>query len=496
LNHGSLLARSRCDNDKYPRNGGILSRARNILINTSSLTFASLLTRVFSLPLNAWLVRILEPEAFGQYSYLLSFCALFSPLIVLGFPSFLCREVVQQPQKIGVFLTSSYLLMALSSIILLPIIFFTGGQNWLLFVASIGMFLSSSATLLQLAIIGLNRSYLTAIAQVVVSLFTSLGTFVLILSHPQLEQLIWLSTFSSLLQHISYYVIAKMYCPELIFAKRWPTLKEHWELFSKSMPYIFLVVFSTIYFRIDITLLEHWSTLSEVAGYSAAYKFIEISALLVSIAGQVFFAEFSNMFARQEEGAEQVLQRGFYLMVLMGLPLATCLFFYAKDVLYVFYGSKYLQEIGTLQVLAWTTVFLFARMLPGMFFQANNQVRVQSIVYGISTAINISLNYVLIPSLGGFGAGISTLICEIFNLLGFSYFLKKNMNIQVLGSGLLPALSGFACMSGTLFAVQTLPAIAGIVIGLFSFLGGFSFAGGLKTTEFNFLKTLLTRVRR
>jgi hypothetical protein len=51
-------------------------------------------------------------------------------------------------------------------------------------------------------------------------------------------------------------------------------------------------------------------------------------------------------------------------------------------------------------------------------------------------------------------------------------------------------------MSGTLYAVRTLPAIVGIVIGLFSFLGGFSFAGGLKTTEFNFLKTLLTRVRR
>jgi O-antigen/teichoic acid export membrane protein len=385
--------------------------------------------------------------------------------------------------------------MIASSTILLPVIFFTGGQNLLLFVASIGMVLASSATLLQLAIIGLNRSYLTAIAQVIVSLVTSISTLFLILSHPQLEWLIWLSTLSSLLQHVSYYVIAKMYCPELTFAKRWPSFEEYWELFSKSMPYIFLVVFSTIYFRIDITLLEHWSTLSEVAGYSAAYKFVEISLILVNIAGQVFFAEFSNMLARKEEGAEQVLRRGFYLMVLMGLPLATFLCFYAKDVLYVFYGSKYLQESSTLQVLAWTTVFLFARMLPGMFFQANNQVRIQSIVYGISTVINIALNYFFIPQLGGFGAGISTLICEMFNLLGFSYFLKKNMNIQVLDSGLLPALSGFACMFGTLYAAQSLPAILGIALGLFSFLGGFSFAGGLKTAEFNFLKTLLTRIR-
>jgi O-antigen/teichoic acid export membrane protein len=469
-----------------------LSRTKNIFINTSALAFASLFTRVLSVPLNIWLVRVLEPEAFGQYTYLLSYSLLFSPLIVLGLPAFLCREVAQQPQKIAVFLTSSYILMAASSFLVLPIIFITGGQSWLLFVAALGMIFSSSATLLQLAIVGLNRSYLTAIAQVIVSLITSIGTLLLILNHPQLEWLIGLFALSSFLQHFSYIVIAKLRCPELVLLKRWPSTQEYWELLKRSMPYLFLVIFSTIYFRIDITLLARWSTLSEVAGYSAAYKFVEIALIFVSIIGQVFLAEFSSMISRKSQNVSQVLLRGFRLMLLLGLPLANYICFYAKDILFFFYGNKYLQESSTLQVLAWTTVFLFTRMLPSVFFQANNQVRIPSIIFGLSSVINIVLNYFLITILGGFGAGIATLICEIFNLLGFSYSLKKYANIQVFDSGTLPALTGFVCMSSVLYIAKDFPIEIGLVSGLLSFLGGFALAGGLKSAEFSYLKTLLT----
>ncbi len=448
---------------------------------------------MLSVPLNIWLVRVLEPETFGQYAYLLSYSLLFSPLIVLGLPALLCREVARQPQKIAVFLTASYTLMAASSLVVLPILLITGGQSWLLFVAALGMIFSSSATLLQLAIVGLNRSYLSAIAQVMVSLITSFGTLILILKHPQLDWLIGLSALSGFLQHFAYIVIAKLRCPELVLLKRWPSTQEYWELLKLSTPYLFLVIFSTIYFRIDITLLKRWSTLSEVAGYSAAYKFVEIALVFVSIIGQVFLAEFSNMIFRKSQDVEQVLRRGFRLMLLLSLPLATYTCFYAKDILSLFYGNKYMQESGTLQILAWTTVFLFTRTLPSIFFQAKNQVRIPSIIFGLSSMINIILNYFLIPTLGGFGAGLATLTCEIFNLIGFSYCLKKYADLQIIDAEILPALTGFACMSGTLYTAQAFPIAIGIVLGLLSFLGGFALAGGSKSSEFRYLKALLRR---
>jgi O-antigen/teichoic acid export membrane protein len=473
-----------------------VSNSRSIFVNTSALVIASLLTRALTVPVSALLIRTLNQQEFGQYSYMISYVSLFAPLTVLGLPSYLCREVSLQPERVPILLKASYVLMCLLSIATGLLIAFTGQGGWLLLVATIGMVAGSTGTLMQLSISGLKRSYLIGIAQVLTSAVISLGTFTVIIFAPKVEMLIWLFAFSGVLQHATYCVIAWRYCPELKFARTWPTLRDYRKLFLESLPYVLLVAFVTIYFRIDIVLLEKWSNLLEVARYSAVYKFIDIVTILVGIFGQVFFSEFTDMEANEDLGIERLLQRGFRYMILLALPLSAFMAHYARDILYLFYGDKYLNSTNTLQILAWTTVFLFARTLPSVLIQSRNYIRVLVIIYGLSSVINVGLNYFLIPIWGGVGAAVTTLVCEIFNFIGLAWFLRYRLSINLIGSWGFPTLFAFASTMGMLLAVRTWPPYIGLTLGMIVYVGVLALARGIYREDVEYARHLLAKLKR
>jgi O-antigen/teichoic acid export membrane protein len=465
------------------------SRSRNIFINASSLIAASLIAKVAAVPVTALMLRTVEKDVFGQYSYLISFVSIFGVLATLGLPSYMQREIVQQPNKAPVLMKASYVIEIFFSLLTVGLILLTGssGHNappgWLLLISAIGVVAGATSTLFLYTINGLNRSYISAAIQLIISAFNLVGMLAVLFIRPQLDALIWVFSISGVAQHILALIAFRHFFPEISLAS-WPKWKDYKSVFVESLPYIFLLAFSTIYYRIDIVLLGIWGTLSEVASYSAAYKFIDIISMLCGIIGSVFFAEFSKMFADKDPSMGNFMKRGFRYMLLIALPLAAWLCAYSGDILLLFYGNKYLQSTTMLQVLAWTTVFLFARNLQTGMIQSCNYVRIQVIVFATSSLLNIGLNYLLIPTQGGLGASLSTLICEIFNFIAFSYFIYKKFRISLVEQWLIPTAFAFISMELALYVGVSLPIALSFIISLSVYLGVLYLAGGLFPEDF------------
>lgn len=478
------------------------NRSRNIFVNASTLIVATLLTRVISVPVAALLVRTLSTGDFAQYSYLTSFVGMFSALATLGLPSYLSREVVQQPQRAPTLLKTSYMLQVIFSVVSTLIILSAGGAGrsssdvWLLLLSAFGMVTATTATLFLYTINGLNHSYITAVVTVISSLLNTLGFLLVIFFKPDLEALIWVYFLSGVIQHILSYLAFRWFFKELKFASDWPSFQDFKSVFLDSLPYVFLVAFSTIYFRIDVVLLEAWSTLAQVADYSAAYKFIEIVSILVGLIGGVFFAEFSNMQAQGNQNVGSVMKRGFRYMVLIALPLAALISFYARDILFVFYGDKYLQSAAMLQVLGWTTVFLFARNLQTSLIQSYNYIKIQVFVFATSSLLNVGLNYLFIPTQGGLGAAVATLICEVFNFLAFSYFIYTRFGIVLIERWIAPTAVAFTAMLVILWACTSAPTGLGISLSLLVFGGVLYLGGGLLPEDADMWRRVTAKLTR
>jgi O-antigen/teichoic acid export membrane protein len=431
----------------------------------------------------------LSREEYGQYTYLTSFVYIFSALATLGLPTYMSREIAQQPERASLLLKTSYILELILSFLTVGFILFLGHFSqtpisfWLLFLSALGMVTSATSGLFQYSINGLNRSYITAAIQLFTSCLNSGSLLLAIFFSPNLTTLIWIFALSGILQHLLTLFCFRYFFRDLRAPKKMPSFADFKEVFVNSLPYVFLLAFTAIYFRIDIVLLERWGTLEQIADYSAAYKFIDIIQLIVGLIGGVFFAEFSNMQARNEKGIDDVLKRGFRYMLLISLPFASLLTFYAKDLLYLFFGQKYLQSTAILQTLGWTTVFLFASNLQAGLIQSRNYVRIQVLVFGFSSVLNILLNYYLIPSQGALGSAVATLICECFNFLAFTSFLYKQFQISLIERWLLPTALAFVAMNVALWFCTSLPALLGIIVGLSVFIIVFGVFGGIQTED-------------
>ncbi|MBC8120644.1 MAG: flippase [Gemmatimonadaceae bacterium] len=471
------------------------SRSQSIFFNSTALIAATLLTRAFSVPVAALLVRRLEPAVVGEYFYLTGLVALFAPLVTLGAPLYLAREVVQQPERAPLLLKTAYLLQAAVGVGTIAL-FVAADPAGLLGLCALGMVAQATAGIFQYAIIGLGRGYLASALQAVGSLIGSVSLLAVLLWSPSLTAVIWQFALAGLAQHALGYFALRRFCPELRFDRRRPTTTDYRSVLWAALPNGLLLVLATLYFRIDTALLAVWGNLLEVARYGAAFKFIELVVSLVGVVSWVFFAEFSNMYARGDTQMVRVARRGLRYMLLACLPLAAVIAFFARDILYLFYGNEYLASTPTLQILAWTTVFLFGRELLGSLLQAHNRVRVQVVVYGASLAINVALNWYWIPRSGGLGAAAATLLSEVFNCLAFGWFCYRRFGLQPLERSLLPIAQAFAAMLFVFWLLEALPAPLSAISGLAVFIGVFFSLGGLNDEDLGLWRQVLTRLGR
>ncbi|MBC8122849.1 MAG: flippase [Gemmatimonadaceae bacterium] len=468
------------------------SRAGSILLNASSLIAANFLTRIVTVPITALLLRTIDEQAFGRYSYLIAFVSIFSAVANLGLPNYVGREAVQQPERAPQLLKTAYLLQLVFSAVAMAAIVGVGGRDWLMVLSGLGMVSGATATLFLFLMNGQRRSYLSAGVQFIATVFNTLGTLFVIFIAPTVDALLWVYALTGVLTHILSYLVMVHYSPELKFQPGWPRWADYRAIFVESLPYVFLLGFSTLYFRVGVVLLETWSTYTEIALYSAAFKFVELVLVLVSVFAGVFFAEFSLIYAQGGQELEQFMRRGFRAMVLLSLPIGAVLSFCGHDILYLFYGSKYLASTPMLQVLAWTTIFLFARSLQTCLLQACNLVRIQALVFAGSSLLAIGLNWALIPRYGGVGAAVATLLCEAFNWAAFSYFLRARLGIVLLERWVPPAAIAFASMCAVLWLGPAL--WLRVILGPLVFGLVFWASGGIQPDDAALFKRLVTKL--
>lgn len=87
---------------------------------------------------------------------------------------------------------------------------------------------------------------------------------------------------------------------------------------------------------------------------------------------------------------------------------------FAKQIILLLYGKKYLGSADSLALIVWYTSFSYFGAINNVYMVAENKQKwVQFITLGGALA-NVALNYFLIPVLGIVGAALSSLLTQIF----------------------------------------------------------------------------------
>jgi O-antigen/teichoic acid export membrane protein len=194
-------------------------------------------------------------------------------------------------------------------------------------------------------------------------------------------------------------------------------LKDCWPLF-------FSTLLTMIYLRIDQVMLGNMAGSRELGNYSVAVRISEAWYFIPVVITSSVFPAFVKVETASEELFKAHMQKLYNIMVLLAYVVALPVTFFAKEIIQFLFTSSYADAGPLLAILIWTGLFTSLGAARNVLVIAKNWTRVDLLSIGMGCALNIILNYVLIPEYGAKGAVFATFVSYWFAVHGTCFVFK------------------------------------------------------------------------
>lgn len=195
--------------------------------------------------------------------------------------------------------------------------------------------------------------------------------------------------------------------------------------FSLTLPLLFHGLGGVVFSQFDRIMLQKMIGVEELGVYTVTYLLCNILNVIygaLNITWVPFYYDY-----KKQNNNEIILRRSFNYLNLF--TIITLGFLCLSPEVFKFLAPKaYWSGIKTIPLLTLSFFFNFLYLFPVNFEFYNEKVKLIPIATIIAAAVNIMINFILIPIYGIIGAALGTLISNIFNFI-FHYFIAKKVMI-------------------------------------------------------------------
>jgi O-antigen/teichoic acid export membrane protein len=117
------------------------------------------------------------------------------------------------------------------------------------------------------------------------------------------------------------------------------------------------------------------------------------------------------------ENSFHIYKGMFKVLTLVGLPIAVGGMLLNKEIVLLIYGTEFFESSSVLKILIWLTPIIFLTNFTGSCLIAIEKQSQLAYICGFNALFNLSLNLILIPSFGYWGAAIASIATEGVNLI-------------------------------------------------------------------------------
>ena len=184
------------------------------------------------------------------------------------------------------------------------------------------------------------------------------------------------------------------------------------KLYAASLSFLLIDLFTTIYFRMDIVMLNYFRSSEEVAYYAASYRLFEAVIFASTPLMHIYFAYFRPLFLAREKESRPM----FFFSLAAALFIAAGLLFVAilgrEKILTWLYGMDYLRAKDSFVWLMFALLFALPNYILTQTVIASAKERLYVWAAAGTALFNFVANCFLIPLKGGPGAAITTFLSE------------------------------------------------------------------------------------
>jgi len=409
---------------------------QKILSNIIWLSADKVLRLGISAVIGIWMARYLGPDQFGLLSYAAAFVALFTPLATLGIDTILVRDLIGEDDADRRISMGTAFAMRIAGSTLgaigatILIVAIRPGEQVvmiLVILSALGMY-AIAFDIIDLWFQSQVKAKFAVYAKNGAFIAVSAVRVALLLLHAPLMAFAW-ATLAELLLGAAALVF--MYHRKGLRLTTWQVRIERSVRFlSDSWPLTFTVMGTILYMRLGQVMLGNIMTDREVGEYSVGVRLAEAWYFLpVAISSSVF----PSILSARRTDAIQYARRLKILYgslatiaVLVAIPTS----FLSHQIIIVLFGEEYAAAGTVLALYVWGSLPVFLGVASNQYLIAENRTQIMLFRTMLGFAVNIGLNYLLIPLLGTAGAAVAALIS--YTVATFAFALVPDMRGHLL----------------------------------------------------------------
>jgi len=453
-----------------------MSTAFTVARNTVYLSLSTSLALCIALGFNVFLARTLGVERFGEYSFAISFIALFSVLVEFSLDSVIIRDVARDPTTAGKYFSNTLALKGLLFLLTITLVSMTASildypseVRLLLYILSLGLLLDgvtkccvslfSAAQRMQCpaALFIAERLLFALFGLVAVSLQGSV--IAIVVCYVAAQAVTQLAGIVLVRQELRLKAEAVQYA----FCKR---------LAQRASPFFAISMVAAVYADIDKVFLFSMQDEIAVGLYAAAYKLVTIPTRFSNAFHQALYPVLSQQANLSDRRLlTETYRRSMRYLILGSVPLAVGTTALAKPIICEIYGQSYVGGTVALQILIWAYALEFFNPFFGRVLFATGQQQIALAAVSASAGLNIALNIILIPRFGFVAAAVATLLSAgVIFVLFFYRMLCMFPNVSLGTLVFKPAFAGLV-MWIVCHLLGGLPLIPLAILGAFVYCG-------------------------
>jgi len=381
--------------------------------NTYFIAASQAFNLILALVLNIMAGRYLGDEGFGKYAFatvLYYFVFLFDDF---GIVTYFTREVARDRQQAGKYFTNSavlkIILISVSALFLgayLSFFSFSSDKTILILLFGVYGILYSFNQLCSGVYRGFEQmQYEMAVVVIEKIIVTAVGIYVLV---NNMGIVVFGSVF--VLSGVVSLAINLVFVKTKFKLKAAPVNVAFMrEIFKAAVIMGFFMFLAQAHARIDVLLLSAMKGDSVAGWYSAPYKILLFLEVIPTVLFTSTFPRLSRSFLSDREYVAKIYTIGFKYLFYIALPVTAGALFLAPDIMALF-GPDFGPSVIVLRIVIFAAGFNFFNIFTGGLLIASNKQKEILKVQIVGLALNLLINFLLIPQYAHIGASIATFI--------------------------------------------------------------------------------------
>ena len=236
--------------------------------------------------------------------------------------------------------------------------------------------------------------------------------------------------------------------------RRPPDLRLVREMASESLPLMLNHFLATVFFQVDILILQALKGAETVAQYSTGYKWLLAINIVPSFFTQALFPVMSRQAQDDRAALSQTYRFGIKLLFAATLPLAVAFSALAEPLTLILGGARYVPDGAiALQLMIWSIPIGWMNSLTQYALVALGLQRMITRAFAAAVIFNVVANAIFIPQYGFQAAALATIASEVVLFIPFMVLVGRKLEGLRVMSLLWRPLMALAGMLLALFAL-------------------------------------------